>query len=241
MHYKVRAKTSIPAVILWCKWTAVTTSKLCPDYNLAVLTSFVQEKKKLVESFSVKATVCNFPPRGIKVNSEFLPQHLSLTLMSCLSWNSTLPGAKITHIPPSCHRRRRSRCQTEKEGEKKKKSKADVQCVSQLILSAARQASHWVLPLLWLLLWLILTGTTSIWLHPQTTGFKCPEHHWKVWQTSIGIHRVSGTDTLLRMDHWGLAGLQQKQDAFGGSAQSWIGCFLKMTALCCLVPFPLFG
>lgn len=122
MHYKVRAKTSIPAVILWCKWTAVTTSKLCPDYNLAVLTSFVQEKKKkLVESFSVKAAVCNFPPRGIKVNSEFLPQHLSLTLMSCLSWNSTLPGAKITHIPPSCHRRRRSRCQTEKEGGKKKK------------------------------------------------------------------------------------------------------------------------
>lgn len=52
MHYKLRAKTSIPAFMLLthgllrCQWTAVTTSKLLPDYNLAVLTSFVQEEKK---------------------------------------------------------------------------------------------------------------------------------------------------------------------------------------------------
>lgn len=43
--------------------------------------------------------MCNFPPRGTKVNSKFLPQHLSLTLMSCLPWNSTSPEAKITHSP----------------------------------------------------------------------------------------------------------------------------------------------
>lgn len=80
----------------------LTASKLLADYNLAVLTSFVQKKKKkkkLVERFNVKAIVCNFTPRGIKVNSKSQPQHLSLTLMSRLSWNTTSPGAKITHIP----------------------------------------------------------------------------------------------------------------------------------------------
>lgn len=61
------------------------------------------EKKKAVERFNVKATVCNFSPQGRKGNSKFPPQHLSLTLMSCLPWNSISPAAKITDIPPRCH------------------------------------------------------------------------------------------------------------------------------------------
>lgn len=66
--------------------------------------------------------MCNFPPRGIKVNSEFLPQHLSLTLISCLSWNGTLPGAKITHIPQAATGVGEADAKPRKrEGKKKKK------------------------------------------------------------------------------------------------------------------------
>lgn len=95
---------------------------------------FVQ--KKPVERFCVKATVCNFSPPGRKVNPKFPPQHLSLTLMSCLPWNSTSPEAKITDIPQAAtgvgeadakHR------QTKKGGRKKQ-----MLCLS---ISDARRAS----------------------------------------------------------------------------------------------------
>lgn len=75
---------------------------LLPDYNLPGLTSLPFENcpgKRQLERFSVKATVCNFSPPGRKWIASFPPQHLSLTLMSCLLWNSILPEAKISDIP----------------------------------------------------------------------------------------------------------------------------------------------
>lgn len=73
--------------------------------------------------------MCNFTPRGVKVNSKSQPQHLSLTLMSRLSWNTTSPGAKITQIPRAAtgvgeadgKLRNRTR---EKKGKKKQNEKA---------------------------------------------------------------------------------------------------------------------
>lgn len=50
---------------------------------------------------------------------KFLPQHLSLTLMSRLSWNSTSPGAKITHIPKAATGGREADPKTKEEGWKK--------------------------------------------------------------------------------------------------------------------------
>lgn len=43
--------------LLWCRWTTVTTSKLLPDYNLAVLTSFVQEEKRKKKKSQLKVLV----------------------------------------------------------------------------------------------------------------------------------------------------------------------------------------
>lgn len=120
---------------------------------------FVQ--KKPVERFCVKATVCNFSPPGRKVNPKFPPQHLSLTLMSCLPWNSTSPEAKITDIPQAAtgvgeadakHR------QTKKGGRKKANAVSEyIWCkTSFILLFCCRRGCSWDF-----LLSLTFTGTTS--------------------------------------------------------------------------------
>lgn len=84
-----------------CQWAVVTTSKLLPIYNLVVLKllPFVICLGKKADGKIYRATMCNFWPPGIKVNRTLPPQHLSLTLMSCLPWNGVSPVARITDIP----------------------------------------------------------------------------------------------------------------------------------------------
>ena len=87
----------------WCRWTAVTTSKLLPDYNLPVLTSSPFETcRPSAKIYCWSHSVQLSPLEAEKASCWFPPQCLSLTLMSCLPWNSISPGARITDIPPRC-------------------------------------------------------------------------------------------------------------------------------------------
>ena len=170
-------------------WASVMSMNSC-DYFKA--SSWLQpgssyiitlwDLSKKIASWKILVLQCaTFLLEAEKGNFKFPPQHLSLTLMSCLPWNSISPGAKITDIPPRCHGRQRSRCQPE-EGAKKAMLMFGVFlnrfCVMQDELHTLFCCHHrgcccgspW-------------QGRHQRWLYPQKTEFKCPEHHWKVRQT----------------------------------------------------------
>ena len=130
------------------------------------------EIKEQVEGFTFKSTVCNISPPGRKVNCKFPPQHLSLTMMSCLPWNSSPPEAKVPHIHELPKAARKQVPHRERDVRPVFLNTSFLMQAELLLLFCRRRSfcgSPW--------------QGVHCRLHPQQMEFKCPEHHWKIRQT----------------------------------------------------------
>lgn len=145
------------------------------DYNLVVLTSLpfenCPEKKKQVERFRVKTTVCNFSLRAKKwiVGSRPNTCH-SPWWAVCLetAFRPKLRSLTSPELPQASEKQMRKR---ERRRGKKKNKKALLSSVFLNRFCVMQDDVHtFVLLLLWLLLWLTLTGTTSAQTIPTENG-----------------------------------------------------------------------
>lgn len=103
------------------RWLLQSPSLIRTWHFLHHLSRKAIKKGRLVESYSVQLASSGLKKGvGSPPSLKFLPQHLSLTLMSRLSWSSTSPGAKITHIPKAATGGREADPKTKEEGWKKK-------------------------------------------------------------------------------------------------------------------------